>query len=507
MVEEEPMKTRTVCILLLFMLFLSLTGCLNSPSPTPAIETSAEVPATSTPTAVPTESTLEPTFSAAAPPIQEGNTFPIYSLNPKTSGGLADNRIGAFAGGLTGGGWKPGEPWDYTWMVDQIVNRGVKRFRVAIDNLDAGSPDLDWSIPQYTIDPSHDKLISLLAQNGITLTYVLTFWDKDTWPGGEGAGCPRFKTQDEIDRYLEFVKYMVHHLKDRVVNYEIWNEPNNQNCPQWIEAADYVNLVSQAVTVIRQEYPEARVVVGSTSYLGEQDSQNYLFAILNSDVMSSVDVVAWHPMYGTSPEFDEDYYSAYPSIVQNIKDTAEAHGFTGTYEADELTWFTIDGSNWDGWSKRYSDIAAAKYTARGVVMHLGMDVTAGIGSALIFDSNWKSIPTTVQNLSTVMAGAEPIDLPFEMDTEAGDVVSYTFSVPEGGLLVAYWSDGVASDDEHGVTATVTLPDLAGQSAFGMDVLHGFKQELLVTNEDGNLVIDNLLIKDYPIFILLTDSNS
>ena len=76
-------------------------------------------------------------------------------------------------------------------MVNQIVSNGVKRFRVSIDNLDAGSPDLDWSIPQYSIDPSHDALISLLAQQDITMTYVLTFWDKDTWSSEKTANCPR----------------------------------------------------------------------------------------------------------------------------------------------------------------------------------------------------------------------------------------------------------------------------------------------------------------------------
>ena len=77
-------------------------------------------------------------------------------------------------------------------------------------------------------------------------------------------------------------------------------------------------------------------------------------------------------MYGTSPEFDPDYYSKYSSIVKKIKDTASAHGFNGTYEADELTWFTIQGNNWDGWSKKYSDIVSGKYMARGIMMHLGM---------------------------------------------------------------------------------------------------------------------------------------
>ena len=501
------MRNITYLCLLATALSVALNGCAKNPSPasTVAIPTPALV--MSAPTAVTPTLTLEPTLPPMPATIQEGNTFPKFSLHPKQSGELEDNRMGAFAGGLTGGGWKPGEPWDYDWMANQVISRGLKRFRVSIDNLDANSADLDWSIPQLYIDPSHDALISLLAKNGVTMTYVLTFWDKDTWPGGQGANCPRFKDEAEIGRYLQFVQFMVHHFKDRIQNFEIWNEPNNQICPQWIEAADYINLVRRAAAVIRQEYPQAKIAVGGTSYLGDAASQDYLFKVLNSDIMPLVDIVDWHPMYGTSPEFDPEYYSKYPSIVQKIKDTASAHGFKGTYEADELTWFTVDGQNWDGWSKRYSDTVAAKYTARGIVIHLGMDVTAGIGSALMFDPTWVSIPSTVENLSTIMAGAKTASVPVEIKADARKIVSYAFSLPNGNMMLALWADGVASEGNSGVSATLTLPGLAGHNAIGMDVLNGFEQQLVTNDENDNLVVPGLLMMDYPIIIQLTDLKS
>ena len=501
------MRNTADLFLLATALSLALNGCAINPTPAPTVEMPTAILGMSTPTAVTPTLTLEPTLPPMPATIQEGNTFPKFGLHPEQSGELQDNRMGAFAGGLTGGGWKPGESWDYAWMANQIFSRGLKRFRVSIDNLDANSVDLDWSIPQLYIDPSHDALISLLAQNGVTMTYVLTFWDKDTWPGGKGANCPRFKDEAEIGRYLQFVQFMVHHFKDRIQNFEIWNEPNNQTCPQWIEAADYINLVNRAAPVIRQEYPEAKIVVGATTYLGETDSQDYLFKILNSDIMRLVDIVSWHPMYGTSPEFDPEYYLKYPSIVQKIKDTASAHGFKGTYEADELTWFTVDGQNWDGWSKRYSDTVAAKYTARGIVMHLGVDVTAGIGSALLFDPTWVSIPSTVENLSTIMAGAKTSSVPVEIKTDAKNVLSYAFSLSNGNTLVVLWADGVASEDNSGVSAILTLPGLTAHNVIGMDVLNGFEQQLVTNDENGNLVVRNLLVKDYPIIIQLTDLKS
>ena len=39
---------------------------------------------------------------------------------------------------------------------------------------------------------------------------------------------------------------------------------------------------------------------------------------------------------------------------------------------------------------------------------------------------------------------------------------------------------------------------------GIDVLHGFEQELVIEKENGNVVIRNFLIKDYPIILRLSD---
>jgi hypothetical protein len=41
----------------------------------------------------------------------------------------------------------------------------------------------------------------------------------------------------------------------------------------------------------------------------------------------------------------------------------------------------------------------------------------------------------------------------------------------------------------------------------MDVLYGFEQPLITSSENGNLVIRDLLIKDYPIILRITESSS
>ena len=431
--------------------------------------------------------------------LQEGNDLPKTQLQPKQSQELEDNRIGIHFSDL----WKlepevfPNEVLD----ASHILNQGVKRARFAINNLD--SDRVHWSKPENTIDPSHNNLITSLAENGITMTYVLSFWDKEYVAQGGELGIPRFKTEDEIQRYLDYVQFIVHHFKDRIEYYEIWNEPDIRDTIQWIEVEDYINLVKRTVPIIHQEYLEAEIVVGGLSYLISSDNQEYLFTILKSDdIMPLVDVISFHSMYGTSPEYDlhKQYYYNYPSLVQEIKDTASAHGFTGEYVADELSWMTPECIAYP--YTYYSETKCAKYYARGIIINLGMDVIVSQFYA-VPEEHPLQIVHTIQNLCTIMAGAEPTTLPVEIQSEATNIKSYSFSLPNGDRLLALWTDGVAVDDDPGIEATLTFPSFSAQKVTGIDVLNGFEQQLVTNIEDGNLVIRNLLVKDYPIILRLT----
>ena len=432
--------------------------------------------------------------------LQERNNVPKSQLETKQSRELEDNRIGLHFCNL----WHLEPEIFPNGVLDasHILQLGVKRARFSINDLD--SPKADWSKPEFSIDPSHDDFITSLADNGITITYVLSFWDKESVSKGEELPSPRFKTEEEIQRYLAFVQLIVHHFKNRIEYYEIWNEPTITDTIQWIEVEDYINLVERTVAVIRREYPEAKIVVGSTSYLIFPEDQEYLFTILRSDIMPLVDVVSWHPMYGTSPEYDfhRQYYYEYPSIVQEIKDVASAHGFTGEYEADELNWLTPDQADSTiiqmDWPIAYSETKCAKYLARGIVMHLGMDVT--VSQCLL--TNKPQLFHTRQNLCTIMAGAEPVSLPVEIESAAENIKSFNFSLPNGDKLVALWIDSVAVDDDPGINSTITFPRNACQRVVAIDILNSFQQELITSVEADHFVIEDVLVKDYPIILRL-----
>jgi hypothetical protein len=106
-----------------------------------------------------------------------------------------------------------------------------------------------------------------------------------------------------------------------------------------------------------------------------------------------------------------------------------------------------------------------------------------------------------------MAGVQPTSLPIQLRSTATDTVSYTFSLLNGNHVIALWTDGVAVDYDSGVAATLTVPGLSGQWVTGIDVLVGFQQQMVTSEAGGNLVIDGLVLKDYPMILRLGSTKS
>ena len=461
-----------------------LVGCktqtitLTSSTPTQNPPTVTQLP--------PTQTQLPPTMI-----LQEGNDLPILSLQTKSSRELFGNRIGSLCH----------SPWcirDDAHINDEFLSLGLKGIlRLTLNETDG--PDVEWGSAELTITPSDDIWVTSVSQD-IEIAYILNFWDKANHPTGWEGISSRFKTEDEIQRYLVYVNFIVNHFKDRIHYYEIWNEPNYSVPVQYIEPVDYINLVKRTIPVIKEADPDAKIMVGGISGLEDLESREYLFQILQSDIMPMVDVVSWHPLFGDSPQFDEfrEYYYSYPSLIQQIKDMASAHGFTGEYRADELTWRTPVNPS-PSQPRMYSEITAAKYYARAIVMHLGMEIDVGI----MVDPRLMKIRSTTGNLCNIMDGAMVENIPIEIQSQADNIKNYSFSLPNGDKLIILYSDGIAVDNDLGVSSKIIITNYTSWDATGIDVLNGFEQGLISSTENGNLLIEDILIKDYPIIIHLS----
>lgn len=430
--------------------------------------------------------------------LQQENDLPILPFRSKCTSDLPDNRIGTYWGNLD----SPSMEGDFT--CDPQGVRGLKWVKLAFNEVEDW-PFIDWSHPEVPITAEQDAFIDSLVESGITVTYLLNFWDKANHPDGWPEIPSRFTTEEEIQRYLEYVRYIVGHFRGRVRYFELWNEPDAGSAIQHIKPQDYVELVRRVAPVIRDENPEAKIVVGSI-ILHNQYGQYYLYQLIQSDVMPLVDVVAWHPMFGTTPEYEDEraYYYAYPGMAQDIKETATVYGFQGEFRGDEIGWCSPDEHKPDCGAAlhMHTNTIAAKYYGRGIAMHLGMDLAVHVGGMA---SPRLETSAVVGNLATIFAKSRPESLPIQVQTTVTNVVSYTFALPNDGHLVALWNDGVAADYDPGITATLTFSGFVDHQVTGIDVLYGYQQPLMTDTVDGDLVIRDLLVKDYPIILRLSST--
>jgi hypothetical protein len=421
--------------------------------------------------------------------FQEGNSHPMTYLQTARPVELAPNLIGDMfpldRHPLTC--QRAEEDWAFT----HVDNLGLKWVRLSLDHIEL---EAAWSTGHYSqleVNSCQDEIVSLLADNGVTILYTLVYWDEEL----HAENYPDYRQEEEVQRFLDYTRLIVSHFKGRIQYYEILNEAYF-----YVDLADYIDLIKRVVPVIHEEDPEARIVVGGASDLLAQYNVDYLFGLLESDVMPLVDGIALHPMYGSSPDYDNlrQYYYDYPAFIRSIQDTASANGFSGEYFAEEMCWrMAFNVSPYE--PQVYSETVAAKYYARGIVINRGLGLYAGIGG-----ENYDTVPEivrVVQSLTATMAGAEPTEgPPMQIESEAPNIRSYWFSLSDGDLLLALWTDGVAVDDDPGIASTVTIPDFTVQEVTGIDILHGLRQQIVTLHEAGDLVIRDLLVKDYPVFL-------
>jgi len=361
-----------------------------------------------------------------------------------------------------------------------------------------------------------------LKKYGIRTVLGLVYWDELVQAGvdAEGADYSRFRTKESVQRYLDYVRFLMQEVAATVDAYSILNEPDVGGSPlyagQYVASENYLQLLTLAVPVIREEDPDCKIVGANVSNIACEAPLEYLLDIVDSDDISLLDALHWHPMYGASPEYEvfREYYYAYPDLVRQVKRLATAHGFDGEFIGSEINWRIeepeaetylpagmyqryVAGNPWI-----YSGETSAKYYARGIVLHLGIDVAVGVSG--IDMASQRSVDV-MSRLCTAMAGHESIDMPVEIDIETDGPVAYcTFRYPNGDRMLAVWTDGIAQDEDPGISSTITFPGLAARSVTGIDVLHGFGQELIFETDGENTIIRDLLIKDYPILIRLSD---
>ena len=457
--------------------------------------TTTQVTTTSLPETRPAGSTQVGTSTTAPVPedaIQLGNRHPTSHVGIRPSTVLPiDDRLGV--------GLYPAYPdlpaFDY--LLAEFVASGVHRIDVSYADIEY---PIDWSYSETDIDPEFDRFITNLNDQGIAVDYMLHFWDKAGHAAGEELTTPRFRTEDQIQDFLDYISFIVERYRGRIQYYTIWSEPDacGDGGVKCIEPDDYLALAERVIPVIREIDPQAKVALAPVVLFHARD---YMASLVASDVISMFDVIQWHGVYNVTVGDTAigRYYEEYPSIIADIRETAAANGFEGEYWCTEITYCEIRNSGCPHSDPPLSDRQVATYYGRSIVSHLGMNI--GTSYKTYRDTTSPVTFAVFGRLHTLLAGTTPTSLDVEIDTEATDIATAAFSTSSDEML-ALWIDHAPSDDDSRTEASLTFAGMAGKTATGIDVISGVQQQLNTTDHGPDLIVSDLLITDAPVIVRL-----
>ena len=257
-------------------------------------------------------------IAAISQPAQAGDATHIRQVPPRRSTQLSD-----------GFGMNlplprdPRLPWAQHWWT-RVFDSGVKWVRLGQYENSSEKTGWDW-VEQtpgvYRVLPEVDEAVRSLAENGVSIELQLCY--NNPLYQGDRAGRPKhvdpapgsigqddqppnpifngLNTEDEIQGFLNYTRFMVNHFRGKVRGWELWNEenigywqPNVDSKEQLLSKANqYGKVLCRFADAVHETDSESKVIFGGTSSV---DTAFVLAAI--SACPSKVDVIAYHAYRG-----------------------------------------------------------------------------------------------------------------------------------------------------------------------------------------------------------------
>jgi len=325
-----------------------------------------------------------------------------------------------------------------------------------------------------------------------------------------------------FEGYLNYIRFMVRHFKDRVKIFEIWNEWNPYD---YEEGKRYAKVLRAAIKVIREEYPQAKIVPASPGWM-ISNNHSFLRALGEEGLLSQVDMIGFHPFYNTSPVHPA--VLSFPEEFPRFKKMMEGYGFKGKYMATEWDYFSAYPVSdiEDYWNiPAYSELEKAMYSTRMSIMfaNLGianfwnetfqtMQTMRGLSLFRNQFSNEVICPTQpepvyymLRTLSTALEDVKGTDLPVTFTDQRRSVQYFGFTRSNGEKLVAFWLSGLMEEPagNAGVLATdILIKGVKGQGATVIDTLNGTEKPLNVEQTADGVALRKVNVRNWPLIVRL-----
>jgi hypothetical protein len=407
----------------------------------------------------------------------------------------------------------------------------------------------DWATVEktkgvYTIDPEMDQAITESVNKGVNIMMGLNYGNllyqkmKDpvdigpTWQRGHPFLQCAPTTDEAIEGFANYCRFMVKHFRGRVKCFEIWNEEDGWFMDAWAEnnsvrlVKDYGRALLAATKAIKEENPEAVVVFGGVA----GSSPDFARIALDEGAGPLIDIFAFHPYGHPTPEEAPPNFltetngmmewKPRPQEISNYEEEIEAfrkllHRYNPKMEiwANEMNWMA-PGEPFMNEFNDASEISQAKYLARFFTMNASLDCGA-VWWSLYNENNiqeWAVMRSSDLSpraayysagyVSTILDDALPTDKleANVMGEAAKDLKMKCFKNGNGEWIIALWKAGLTQDDFNPEKISIMVKGRKINSATLEDALYGFRQPAGLKINTGGTELKDLLVGDWPLFI-------
>lgn len=371
-----------------------------------------------------------------------------------------------------------------------------------------------------------DQIVSDMAAQGVTPWVTLAYGNPlyTTFKDDSRGDPPR----DEIayKAWEAYVMAFVERYKDKVSEYEVWNEPRPGKA---ISSEEYSILVIRTAKAVRSVQPDARIFILSMDHslfeaaTGMKEAKpnitnyvrNTLDFLKEHDALKLINAVTYHP-YSYNPD------DSYTGVIRLREIVKSYHAGLDIIQGENGAPSTLNNKRALN-NYKWTETSQAKWALRRLLGDLCHDVPSSYFSmadmCYLDEINEKGILKArpdktiekakrayyaLQNLSSVfddLIKRQPEKVP--VVTPGDRVSSHLFTDQEDQMLALFWvNDLIPSDSVVQVFADVVISGRFHEPVY-VDMLTGDVSRIAskkIKKDNNSTKFSGIAIPDYPVLI-------
>ena len=367
-----------------------------------------------------------------------------------------------------------------------------------------------------------DEIVDFAVANNIE-PWLQASYGNPIYEGGGGINLlnSMMTSEEAYKAWDNWVEAMVTRYKDRVVEWEIWNEPDHPGQKISPETTAQLNL--RTAEIIKRIQPEAKIA--GLAYTSNSDKvylDKFLKVIADAGKLDLFHWISYH-CYTMRPEdaYTEKRVLGLKTVIEKYsKDILLRQGENGA-PSTYIPSFALSEYYW-------TEYTQAKYDMRRLLGDLGHDIETSVFTIIDIYYNWgdRAVLNTkgliqsditmaairpkvafyaVQNLASIFDNDLMLNKDFSFSTSSEESLSvYGYKHKTGNLpLIALWLDGKNVNNSFATTPlTIAFENTDFKNPVWVDLMTGSIYEIPKSDwsKSGGSCTFNIPLYDSPVLI-------